>query len=316
MASRCALIASMTVLAGCAATPSLRNRTTAGHCDPPLSYRYNATFAPKVDPDASLTPELLARYPRRNLLTANAIGLLPSLQALVLLPLPNDGEVDVATELKALKQRQVVLTQVMLASSTVSSLAAELDCEGERADQMASHLADLDNTRTQRLNVLSIAIGAFSGIGTTLSDNRQTQHLLGVGGGLLGAGLGLFTLNQDGHKEDFQHARNLLTDVWFEHANSTIWPASVWHMLTSPAFSNEGRTSIAHNARARWQRDSQFENLDSEEGRRLTALLFGTGGSYSAAELKLRADMLNELQSSVRLLNQEIQGLLLALIEE
>ncbi len=87
-------------------------------------------------------------------------------------------------------------------------------------------------------------------------------------------------------------------------------------MLTDPAFSNQGQTSIAHNTRKRWQRDSQFENLDSEQGLLLTALLFGSGGLYSANQLKLRASMLNEMQSSVRLLNQEIQGLLLVLLEE
>lgn len=306
----------MLLLSGCIAVPVARTKMTAGHCDPPIPYRYDAALAPKIILEMSPTPELLARYPRRNLMTANALGILPALEKLVSLSTAEGRESDVGIELKSLKQRQFVLTRVMLASSTVSSLAAELDCEGERADQIASYLSNLDDIRIQRLNVLSITIGAFSGIGTTVSQNRQTQYTLGIGGGLLGAGLGLLTLNQDGHEENFQHPRNLLTDVWNENATSTIWPGSIWHMLTNPAFSNQGQTSIAHNTRERWQRDSQFENLNSEQGRRLTALLFGYGGFYSTNQLKLRAGMLNELQSSVRLLNQEIQGLLLVLLEE
>ncbi|MDJ0366415.1 hypothetical protein QMK33_14750 [Hymenobacter sp. H14-R3] len=44
-------------------------------------------------------------------------------------------------------------------------------------------------------------------------------------------------------------------------------------------------------------------------------MLFGPGGRYSANQLTVRANMLNELQSAVRLLNQELQGLLLVLTE-
>ncbi len=273
-------------------------------------------MTPKANLEESLTPELLARYPRRNLLAANAAGILPALQTLVTLPVAVNNDSDLAKEVRILKQRQLVLNQVMLVSSTISSLAAELDCEGERADQMASHLANLDNIRTQRLNVLSIAIGALSGLGTTVSENQKTQYAFGIGGGLVGAGLGLLTLNQEGHVDDFWHSRNLLTEVWNESASSGIWPPSIWYMLTNPAFSNRGQTSIAHNSRERWRQDSQFSRLDLEQSHRLADLLFGVGGSYTAEHLKLRANMINELQSSVRLLNQEIQGLLLTLLEE
>ncbi|MEH3087960.1 MAG: hypothetical protein PGN26_15815 [Xylophilus ampelinus] len=103
--------------------------------------------------------------------------------------------------------------------------------------------------------------------------------------------------------------------MWNESPASTAWPPAVWRMLTDPAFSNQGRTSIAHNMRERWQRYGQLAQPDSEKGRGLTALLFGPGGSYSAVQLKLRADMLNEMQSAVRLLEQELQGLLLVLGE-
>ncbi len=314
--ARSFFLALMVLLSGCAASPVSGVSVGAGHCDPPLSYRYDPASVPKEDFEASLTPELLARYPRRNLLAANAVGILPALQTLANLQITDRRQSDMAGELAMLRQRQRVLTRILLASSTIGSLAAELDCEGERADQMASYLSTLDDTRTQRLNVLSIAIGALSGIGTTVSANRQTQYVAGVGGGMLGAGLGLLTLAQDGHAGDFQHPRNLLTDVWDGSADSTVWPPSVWYMLTHPAFSNRGQTSIAHNTRERWKRRGRFEDPDSQESRRLTTLLFGTGGSYTADQLKLRADMLNELQSSVRLLNQELQGLLLTILDE
>jgi hypothetical protein len=302
-------------LAGCAGVPVSTPSTTVGHCDPPLSYRYDPAFIPKEDVEASLTPALLARYSRRNLVSANAVGILPALQKLVTLQDVERQGSDVNRELAILRQQQLILTRIVLAGSTISSLAAELDCEGERADQMASRLASLDDIRTQRLNVLSITVGALSGIATTVGESRRIQNIAGVGGGLLGAGLGLLTLRQSGHTQDFQHPRNLLTDVWNGNSASSIWPPSVWYMLTRPVFSNSGKTSIANNTRERWKKQGHFEDLDAPGNVKLTALLFGSGGTYSSEQLKLRADMLNELQSSVRLLNQELKGLLLAILE-
>ena len=284
-----------------------------GYCGPPLPSRYNSAFTPRVDVEAALSPALLARYPRRNLFTANAVGILPVLQTLLALHATARQQPGPAAALAVLAQRQRILGQVALVSSTVSSLAAELDCESERADQVAGYLANLDERRTQRLNVLGISAGAIGGIGTTVLGNRGAQYAFGIGGGLLGAGLGLLTLRQAGHTVEFQHPRNLLADVWAEKPASDAWPPSVWYLLTNPAFSNQGQTSIAHNTRQRWQHYGQLARPDSEEGRELTALLFGAGSTYSAGQLAVRANLLNELQSAVRLLNQELQGLLLAL---
>jgi hypothetical protein len=310
------LLALLLALAGCATRPPTRLAIAAGYCDPPLPYRYNPTFAPQPQVEAALTPALLAHYPRRNLLTANAVGILPQLQALLSLQDAARQHPGPAPELAVLRQRQLVAAQVALVSSTVASLAAELDCEGERADQVAGFLKREDDRRTQRLNVLSIGIGAASGIGTTVIDNQAGQYAFGIGGGLLAAGLSLLTLRQQGHTAEFEHPRNLLAEVWAEKSAASLFPPSVWYMLTDPAFSNGGQTSIAHNTRLRWQHYGQLAKPDSKQGKKLAALLFGPGGQYSADELTVRANMLNELQSAVRLLNQELQGLLLALNAE
>ena len=310
------LLAFLLALAGCATRPPTRVAVAAGYCDPPLPYRYNPAFAPQADFAAALTPALLAHYPRRALLTANAVGLLPALQALLAMQEEARQHPGPAAELAVLRQRQLLAAQVALVSSTVASLAAELDCEGERADQVAGYLKSLDDHRTQRLNVLSISIGAASGIGTTVIDNKAGQYAFGIGGGLLAAGLGLLTLRQNGHTAEFAHPRNLLTEVWAEQPATDLFPPSVWYMLTNPAFSNGGQTSIIHNTRQRWQRYGQLARPESKQGRELASLLFGPGGQYSADQLTVRANLLNELQSAVRLLNQELQGLLVVLNEE
>ncbi len=310
------LLALLLGLGGCATHPPSRLVVAAGYCDPPLPYRYNPAFDPKADFEAALTPALLARYPRRTLRTANAVGLLPALDELLALQAAARRQPGPATELAVLRQRQLITDQVALVSSTVASLAAELDCEGERADQVAGYLNNLDDRRTQRLNVFSIGVGAASGIGTTVIENKGGQYAFGIGGGLLAAGLGLLTLRAQGHTVEFGHPRNLLADVWAEKPTSEAFPPSVWYLLTQPAFSNGGQTSIAHNTRQRWQHYGQLAKPASDKGQKLARLLFGPGGQYSADELTVRANMLNELQSAVRLLNQELQGLLLVLHEQ
>ena len=306
------LFAFLLALAGCATRPPTLH-VASGYCDPPLPYRYNPAYTPKPDFEAALTPTLLARYPRRNLLTANAAGILPQLQTLLALEETARQQPGPAAEVAVLRQRQQIAAQLALVSTTVASIAAELDCEGERADQVAGYLAEQDSRRTQRLNVLSISVGAASGIGTTVIDNQSAQYAFGIGGGLLAAGLGLLTLSQGGHTAEFRHPRNLLADVWGEKPTSDVFPPSVWYMLTEPAFSNSGKTALAHNTRQRWQHYGQLAHPESKQGQQLAALLFGNGGQYSADQLQVRANMLNELQSAVRLLNQELQGLLLAL---
>ena len=314
MRKRYFLLLPVLALAGCATRPPSHLQVAAGYCDPPLPYRYDPAFAPQPDFAAALTPALLARYPRRNLLTANAAGILPLLQTLLALEARARQQPSPAAEVAVLRQRQQILAQVALVSTTVASVAAELDCEGERADQVAGYLSAQDGRRTQRLNVLSISFGAASGIGTTVIDSKPGQYAFGIGGGLLAAGLGLLTLH-GGSTAEFDHPRNLLAEVWGEKPTSALFPPSVWYMLTDPAFSNGGQTAIAHNTRQRWQHYGQLAHPDSKEGQQTAALLFGEGGAYSADQLTVRANMLNELQSAVRLLNQELQGLLLALNE-
>lgn len=309
------LLAGLLALAGCATRSPSRLVVAAGYCDPPLPYRYNPAFTPQANFEAALTPALLARYPRRMLLTANAVGIVPALRELLALQAAAQRQPGPATELAVLRQRQLITDQVALVSSTVASLAAELDCEGERADQVAGYLKNLDDRRTQRLNVFSIGVGAASGIGTTVIENKGGQYAFGIGGGLLAAGLGLLTLRPQGHTAEFGHPRNLLADVWTEKPASDAFPPSIWYLLTNPAFSNGGQTSLAHNTRQRWQHYGQLAKPESNEGRELASLLFGSGGQYSADELAVRANMLNELQAAVRLLNQELQGLLLVLNE-
>jgi len=305
---------SMSLLSSCALLPKPSNRlqVEAGYCDPPQVYRYNSADTPLAELQSVLDSVLTARYSRRNLLVANAAGVLLPLKTLTRLEHLAQQQPTEANKLAVLVQRQQVLGRLQLMATAIASTAAELDCEGERADQVAGYLAEQENQRVQRLTVLSIGVGAVAGIGTTVFDQKAPQYAFGVGGGLLTAGLGLLTLTSH-HKILFEHPRNLLTDVWEEKPASALYPPSVWYCLHEKAFSNRGETSVAHNTRQRWQHYGQLAQPNSPEGRRQQALLFGAGGTYSIDELRIRANMLNELQAAVRLISQDLQALLLTL---
>lgn len=310
------LLALLLALAGCAGLrPPPHPQAADNYCVPPLVYRYDPALAPQTDLALALTPALLARYPRRTLLTANALGLLPGLRQLLALQAAARQQPGPAAALAVAEQRQRLLAQVVLAGTTVGSMAAELDCEGERADQLATYLAKLDSRRVQRFNSFSLLAGAGSGIGATVASTQGGQYGFAIGGGVLTAALGLLALRPPKYTADFRHPRNLLTAVWTEQADPALWPPSLWYLLTNPAFSNFGQASIAHNTRLRWQHYGPLAHSGSKASQQLAALLFGPGGTYSADQLTIRADLLNELQAAVRLFDQELQGLLLTLNE-
>ncbi|UOR03633.1 hypothetical protein MUN82_11805 [Hymenobacter aerilatus] len=307
--SRCIVLAMM-LLSSCAGVrqQSQSLRVEAGYCDPPNLVADDPAFLPLPDIRPQLRDSLLPkRFSRRSLLLANAAGVLPQLHELVRLERATPTGNARSEQYQAQQQR--ILTRLLLLSTTIASVAAELDCEGERADQVASYLTEHADKREQRLTVLSIAIGAASGIATTVLEGRTGQYTFGIGGGIATAALGVLTLTSN-PSVVFTHPRNMLTDIWQETKQSDTYPPAVWYVLMEPAFSNQGQSSLAHNARRRWQHYGQLERPDSRKGRAQQQLLFGGGGRYDADALRLRADMLNELQASVRLINQELRVLL------
>jgi hypothetical protein len=127
------------------------------------------------------------------------------------------------------------------------------------------------------------------------------------------AGLGLLSLSS--HRTlPFGHPRNLLADIWAESPQSAVYPPAVWYLLSDPNLGPRPGRSQVHSIRQRWLHYGQLDAATSANGKRQQALLFGPGGTYRAEELDLRSNMLNEVQSVVRLLNQDLQGLLLAVL--
>ncbi len=279
---------------------------TNSYCVPSVQYAYDTTYLPKPTIQDILQTDtlLVKRYSQHDLLLANAIGVLPLLQQLVLLEKHPVSD----NQLTVLSIRQKILNRFLLASTQIASLAAELDCEGERADQIATYLDQRDTRRIRRLTILSIVIGAATTVATTLLTSDNTSKVIGISGGIVGAGFGGLAAFSSNRTVTFRHQRNLLTDIWQQSDTSSVYPPMIWYILNEKSFSNTHQVSIHYTIRERWK-NYVLSPLSSDQEQ----LYFGEGGDYQADDLHNRANMLNQLQSSIRSINQDLQSLAITL---
>lgn len=202
--------------------------------------------------------------------------------------------------------RQKISNKILLAQTQLQAVAAELDCEGERADMAATYLDALNSKRNTKLTVGSVILGALTTVATAVISNNGVQNTVGISGGLISAGLGAMTINPKGREVEFEHAHNLLRSIWTEPETNTDYPEFVWEMLHEKKFSNQGNVTLSESVKRRWIQFQFDGKIDPEQ----EVLLFGSGGFYGADDLHTRASMINQLQSSVRSLNQELTGLI------
>lgn len=280
-------------------------RLTNNYCAPSIAYTYDSAYLPK--PTAlvlqRIDTSLINRYSRHDLLLANAAGLLPTLQELRVLEKSRQP----GAQLAIIAKRQQIFNRLLLMASQISGFAAELDCEGEQADQIAAYLDERDTRRIRRLTILSVILGAATTVTTALIQASTPNKVIGISGGVISAGFGGLAAFSSNRSVNFTHQRNLLADIWYQPKQSALCPPMVWYVLNEKIFSNEGQYSISHNIRERWKnyvvRDASPEQIE---------LYFGKGGRYQADDLHNRANMLNQLQSSIRQINQDLQSLVLS----
>jgi len=304
----CLILGALTLLTACQTAHVPLHQVNNNYCAPTQAYRYDAAYTPRPDLEALLGTDtnLTRRFSRHTLLMVNALGLLPNLQQLI----KPGRDSSYATQLKKVQLRQGIQSRLILATTEISSLAAELDCEGERADQLAYYLDQQDVRRIRSLTILSIVAGAVTTVATALISSETPNKVVGIGGGVLSATLGGLAAFSSDKRVTLVHQRNLLTDVWNQSTVSTVYPAFIWYVLNEKAFSNSGAFSIIYNIRLRW---NNYVLGDSKT--KMQTLYFGAGGEYNSDELHARANMLNQLQSSVRSINQDLQSLQLALAQ-
>lgn len=246
---------------------------------------------------------LRGHFTRPALTVANQYGLLPALHRLAAAPVGS---------LARLSERQRVSEQLAALALAVSSTAAELDCEEERADQIADYLLDRAGSRVRTFTLLSILLGALgtvvTGVMSLLEVRKTLYRPIGIAFGLAGATLGLLTLRTSEVTVDFRHRRNALAAIGRGRGPATapVFPAAVWAHLNQPRSQRPEALSARQTLLRRWQTTGEIGAKDEADKQRLLHLLFGPGGTYKASELRIRANFFDQLESSVALMKLDV----------
>lgn len=204
---------------------------------------------------------------------------------------------------------QRINERLTLVSLELASVAAELDCHEETTDQVADYLAEQKNSRTRVLTLLSILVGAFGGVLTSVMALRNVSKTVikysAIGFGLFGAGIGLTTLMTT-QRVHITHKRNPLRDILTGPIRSNYFPPMVWAYLNQPNSRNINRQSIRQQQLIRW---ATFEGLTTQQLTSDQNKLISQAGNYTADELHRRANLFDQLESEVNLMNYDLQRL-------
>ncbi|WP_141331068.1 hypothetical protein [Myxococcus sp. AB025B] len=152
---QCALALAL-VSSGCATSSRGLARQSAepDYCVPAQSLRDDSARGLDVEAPLPESPGLQARFTRQDLLLAHAAGVLVPLEALARLAPGTDTQAQRDALLRDIELR------LLLFSTTLSSVSAELECEARRTAQMASLLDAKETRRQTLLTVSSIVVGA------------------------------------------------------------------------------------------------------------------------------------------------------------
>ena len=273
------------------------------YCDPPIYA--NVVEKPiefNSDSILVLDHKWKTQFTKQNILLAHALNLDKELEQLTEL---RDEHSNIKDSVLYLAAQQKIEQKVRDALVEIDALVGELDCEGERCDQLKELLEGMNSKRDNKLTVASIVIGALSAVADACISNDGWNKGVAIGAGVIGAGLGWATLNPKGKRLILKHKRNHLRAVW-EEKNSNEFPPIVWYMLNEIKFTNTQQSTMLKNIRKRWLTFT-FED-DIKEANKSS--LFKNEGVYTESMLETRSQIVGQLKATTQTLNQNFSSLL------
>lgn len=259
----------------------------------------------------SIDTILTNRFSNQSLNIANAIGIVDLLSQFCKSSIEYKTQPTLEKKVNLIEQLQHINQKITLASLEVSALTSELDCEEERANQFAYYLKEKEGKTEKRLIISSIILGAAGTIaGEAMSRNGSNGDVVSgvsIGVSLTGAAIGaLMLINK--REIEFYHKDNALSDIWENSEVSNYFSPAIWYYLTyeSP---QKIEKSLAKLLVDKWQIFGQVSNEKNKSNAKKLELYFGNGGKYGADELKNRADMLDQTESYVSLMKQDLKVL-------
>ena len=273
------------------------------YCEPPI-YANIVEKPIEFNSDSILVPDhkWKTQFTKQNILLAHALNLDKELEQLTEL---KDEHSNIKDSVLYLAAQQKIEQKVRDALVEIDALVGELDCEGERCDQLRELLGDMNSKRDNKLTVASIVIGALSAVADACISNDGWNKGVAIGAGVIGAGLGWATLSPKGKRLILKHKRNHLRAVW-EEKNSNEFPPIVWYMLNETKFTNTQQSTMLRNIRKRWLTFT-FED-DIKEANK--SVLFKSEGVYTEDLLETRSQIVGQLKATTQTLNQNFSSLL------
>ena len=273
------------------------------YCEPPI-YANIVEKPIEFNSDSILVPDhkWKTQFTKQNVLLAHALNLDKELEQLTEL---KDEHSNIKDSVLYLATQQKIEQKVRDALVEIDALVGELDCEGERCDQLKELLEGMNSKRDNKLTVASIVIGALSAVADACISNDGWNKGVAIGAGVIGAGLGWATLSPKGKRLILKHKRNHLRAVW-EEKNSNEFPPIVWYMLNETKFTNTQQSTMLRNIRKRWLTFT-FED-DIKEANK--SVLFKSEGVYTEDLLETRSQIVGQLKATTQTLNQNFSSLL------
>jgi len=238
---------------------------------------------------------------------ADVTGLLPLLNQMARLELQPAASSDIE------RVRRKLVTRLQLATLEVSGLVAEIECEVQRADQVQDHLKDIQLTRITSQTILAVIFGGLAnivsggfGLATRAGD---VGNIASVTGGALEVLFGA-SANFTKVRQEFSHPRNHLAVVWEGSPQSELISQRAWRFLTEPSTRDLEGHSLRDVMLKTWREGERLGEPGSVREKERKALLFGSGGVYDSDQLHVREAMLQQLESSIQLMDQELETLL------
>lgn len=284
-------------------------RLDKSNCFQEYYYDYTEDQIPNPLHTIVIPLNLQENFSKKSINIANAMGILDLLERYLISLESFNSDPSIENRLEHLELYQKLFQRIGFAELEIASESAELECEEDRADQIAKYLQAMEGDTDTKLTVASIIIGAVGAIGTTVFfEQGKTPEYIALGAGILGATLGAMILVNK-KKVNFQHQRNHLQEIWEGPATSRYFPASVWYYLNYVYPEKEKKLSKREEIIEKWMALGLFENVKPKNKEELINRFFGEGGIYRSDELAERASMYDQIGSQVNLMMQDLKTL-------
>lgn len=278
------------------------------NCNQQNTYAYHKSDIPLQFHELDIDEGLKSRFSKKSLNVAHAIGIVDLLDQYLQLK-RHENTADDGIMLRKLALAQTIYQRINIASLEVSAVASEIDCEEERASQVADYLKKIEDDRETRLTVSAIIIGATGAVSAgLLFKNSNVGEWIAIGTGIAEASFGLMIL-MNKKKVVFDHTRNALRDIWEDSCTSRIFPAPIWYYLNYYDPERPKERSLRYQIVESWMSFEQIAGLNTNKRKKILQLYFGDGGQYTAGQLNNRSNMLDQLESAVNLMKQDLKGL-------